>query len=270
MQRLAWLTDIHLNFLDANARQHFYHNVAQVESDLVIISGDIGEAPSVELLLKEMQRCWRQRMYFVLGNHDFYKSGVQAVRNAMTELTDSQPSLQWLPQTAPVAITDDVVLLGQDGWADARHGDYDHSLMAMNDSRLIEKLRNARAQGSQSLKAAMQRLADEDAEQLENDIHQALADCNPSQVIVVTHVPPFKEVCFHRGQSTGDDVIPFYTNKATGDVLLKAAKNNPLIEFNVLCGHTHGQAFYQPVDNLQVNVGGVRYGDPQIQAVWSV
>ena len=182
----------------------------------------------------------------------------------------SQPRLQWLPQTGPILITDDVVLLGQDSWADARYGDYDHSLMAMNDSRLIEDLSSARAQGSQSLKAAMQRLADEDAQTLDGDIQRALADYNPSQVIVTTHVPPFKEACFHRGQSTGDDVIPFYTSKATGDVLLKAAKNNPLIGFNVLCGHTHGQAFYQPVDNLQVNVGGVSYGDPQIQAIWCV
>ena len=269
MQHLTWLTDIHLNFLDAPARQDFYDRVAQAGGDGLIISGDIGEAPSLEPLLKEMQQAWDQPIYFVLGNHDFYKSDVSTVRDAMRELTVSQSGLHWLPQTGPVLITDDVVLLGQDGWADARYGDYDHSWMAMNDSRLIEDLHRARVQGTHSLKTAMQQLADEDAHKLDSDIQQALADYHPSQVIVATHVPPFKEACFHRGQSTGDDVIPFYTSKATGDVLLKAASNNPHTVFYVICGHTHGQAFYQPINNLRVNVGGVTYGDPQIQAVWS-
>lgn len=188
----------------------------------------------------------------------------------MTELSCSHLRLQWLPEIGPLPLTDSVVLLGQDGWADARYGDYDNSLMAMNDSRFIEDLLLARQQGAQSLKAAMQRLADDDAKQLADNLKQALITYKPKQIIIVTHVPPFQEACFHRGQPTSNDIIPFYTSKAIGDILLQAAMDNPLTEFKVLCGHTHGQAFYQPTHNLHVHVGGVTYGDPKIQAVWSV
>ena len=45
----AWLTDIHLNFLDDVVRQRFYQEIINTESDGVLISGDIAEAPSIFL-----------------------------------------------------------------------------------------------------------------------------------------------------------------------------------------------------------------------------
>jgi len=44
--RLAWLTDIHLNFVDALAVQRFFESVAE-QSDAVAISGDIAESHDV-------------------------------------------------------------------------------------------------------------------------------------------------------------------------------------------------------------------------------
>lgn len=45
--RLAWLTDIHLNFIDENARQKFYQEVINTQCDGILISGDIAEATSL-------------------------------------------------------------------------------------------------------------------------------------------------------------------------------------------------------------------------------
>lgn len=66
--RLAWLTDIHLNFLDDAERRRFLETVA-TQSDAVAISGDIGESPNILGYLKEMEEILRKRIYFVLGNH---------------------------------------------------------------------------------------------------------------------------------------------------------------------------------------------------------
>lgn len=44
--RLAWLTDIHLNFVDAAALPPFLESIAQ-RADAVAISGDIGESQDV-------------------------------------------------------------------------------------------------------------------------------------------------------------------------------------------------------------------------------
>ena len=44
--RLAWLTDIHLNFLDDEHRQQFLESLAD-QADAFAITGDIGENPGI-------------------------------------------------------------------------------------------------------------------------------------------------------------------------------------------------------------------------------
>ena len=53
---LAWLTDIHLNFLMPEELQEFYSELARVDADAWLISGDIGEAPTVGELLIDLHR----------------------------------------------------------------------------------------------------------------------------------------------------------------------------------------------------------------------
>ena len=42
--RLAWVTDIHLNFLRPPAAKAFYEQICAGEPDAVLVGGDIGEA----------------------------------------------------------------------------------------------------------------------------------------------------------------------------------------------------------------------------------
>jgi predicted MPP superfamily phosphohydrolase len=39
--KLAWLTDIHLNFLDNSTRKKFYDEILTASCDALLISGDI-------------------------------------------------------------------------------------------------------------------------------------------------------------------------------------------------------------------------------------
>ncbi|PCH54758.1 MAG: serine/threonine protein phosphatase, partial [Legionellales bacterium] len=52
--KLAWLTDIHLNFLEQDVRQEFYLEIIKTNCDAILITGDIAEAPSLCEILKEM------------------------------------------------------------------------------------------------------------------------------------------------------------------------------------------------------------------------
>lgn len=42
--KLAWLTDLHLNFLAPEQRQHFLGTIAASDADALAIGGDIAEA----------------------------------------------------------------------------------------------------------------------------------------------------------------------------------------------------------------------------------
>lgn len=50
------------------------------------------------------------------------------------------PRLHWMPAAGIVPLTDQSCIIGHDGWADGRHGDFWNSDVQMNDWRLIEEL----------------------------------------------------------------------------------------------------------------------------------
>jgi hypothetical protein len=88
--------------------------------------------------------------------------------------------------------------------------------------------------------------------------------------MILTHVPPFPDVCFYENQPTNDDYLPYFASKATGDVLLCAAQKYPSTEFEVLCGHTHHYATKDVLANLNVTVGEAEYYQPRVQSILSL
>jgi predicted MPP superfamily phosphohydrolase len=101
----AWLTDIHLNFIDDFARKKFYQEIVNTQCDGVLISGDIAEAPSLVDILNEMASYINKPIYFILGNHDYYKGQINEVREAMTILTKENNKLFWLPASKVQQLT---------------------------------------------------------------------------------------------------------------------------------------------------------------------
>ncbi len=261
--KLIWLTDIHLNFLEKETRLNFYQDIIKTNSDAVLITGDIAEAPSVGAILREMGNSVKKPIYFVLGNHDYYRSEVDVVKKEMEQLTRDEALLNWLPHTGHQVLDKDIILVGQDGWADGRLGDYHNSCAVLNDSRMITDLFQAKLLGKNKLLEKMQQLADGDALQLKDQLEQAI-ESQPKKIIILTHVPPFKETCLYEGKISNDDYLPYFTSKVVGDILMQFAGENPGILFLTFCGHTHCEAIYNPLDNLIVKTGRAEYCQPEI------
>ncbi len=93
VRRLAWATDVHLNFLAANGLDAFCESLSRQEADAVVITGDIAEAPSLESLLSIVAAELKTPIFFVLGNHDYYRSSIPRVREVVTALSRRSP---WL------------------------------------------------------------------------------------------------------------------------------------------------------------------------------
>ena len=97
MNNLAWITDPHLNFLDQEAVYSFCAALAQEKADAFLITGDIGEAPNVAVYLNILDNHLGRPIYFVLGNHDFYRGSIAQVR------AEHPATLSGLPQSALAA-----------------------------------------------------------------------------------------------------------------------------------------------------------------------
>jgi predicted MPP superfamily phosphohydrolase len=267
--RVAWLTDIHLNFLDAARRTGFYQSLRNRKCDSVLVTGDIAEGNTVGPLLEEMASSLERPIYFVLGNHDFYRGSIPQVRDRAVGLADLSPHLVYLTEAGVVRLAEHTALVGHDGWADARLGDFDHSDVVLNDYVLIDELRQWRDPFNldrPALRRQLERLADEAAEHLAEVLPQALADYR--RVVVATHVPPFAECCRHGEQFVDDQWLPHFCSQAVGQLLLSTAAAHPDREILVLCGHTHTRAEFQAQENLLVLTGGAQYSNPGLQRVF--
>ncbi len=261
--RVVWLTDLHLNFVESDAIEQFLSSVIKDRPDVVLLSGDTGEASSIIGYLERIRARLQRPIYFVLGNHDFYRGSIRTVRTAIREYVEETPWLTWLNDAGVIALTPEVALIGHDGWADGRSGDYERSSVVMNDYLLIEEFAGL------SRRARLQRLhalGDEAAAHLRAVLTAAFATYR--RAILVTHVPPFREACWHEGQISDDDFLPHFVCQAAGDAILGVMAAHPECELLVLCGHTHGEGVARPAPNVVVLTGGAEYGAPEVQRVF--
>lgn len=204
-------------------------------------------------------------VYFVLGNHDFYRGGIVRVRAEVRALCNRSTRLHWLPGSGVVALTPETALVGHDGWADGRFGDYERSGVLLNDYRLIEELSGL---DTRDRLRRLNALGDEAAAHFRAVLPEAVDRFR--RVIVLTHVPPFREACWHRGQMSDDAWLPHFACRAVGEALVEAMAAHPECEMTVLCGHTHSPGEAQVLPNLRVLTGGAGYGRPEVQRVLCV
>lgn len=268
--KLAWCTDIHVNFLKKEECEPFYDTLK--ESDGVLISGDISEAPSIAETMVHMADYIQKPIYYVLGNHDYYNGSVCDVRKSLYELNIENNNLNYLTDSTLISIGDDTIITGCDGWADTRYGHAFKSHVVLNDEVYIKDLSDHVIKWVYGTPGAVghwdkrKELADKDAAHLKESVINFLNNVSVvKKVIILTHIPPFPEASKHRGVRSDDNYLPFYASKATGDALLDLAALYPDIQFLCLCGHTHGKAVFQARSNLLVKAGEAVYGFPRIQ-----
>ncbi|MBV8880161.1 MAG: metallophosphoesterase [Planctomycetaceae bacterium] len=258
--KLAWATDIHLDFLDADRVDAFHGLLEASGADAFLIGGDIAKAGSVERHLRALEERLLRPVYFVLGNHDFYVGSIDKVRAAMRTRTARSKLLKWMPAAGVVRLTPTTALVGHDGWGDARLGNVDGTPVRLNDFVMIEELSGlSREKRNERLRA----LGDEAAEYVRKVLPPALERF--PEVVFLTHVPPFRESCWHEGRISDDDWLPYFTCKAVGDALLELMRARPDRRLTVLCGHTHGAGSVELLPNLTVLTGGADYGAPRIE-----
>ncbi len=262
MKRIVWLTDLHLNFLLAQQVTEFLSSVDALRPDAVLVSGDIAESPNICQYLDRMQELIETPIYFVLGNHDYYHGSIAETRQRVAQFCRRQPRLHYLTREDVAPLTAHVGLVGHDGWADGRLGDYPRSLVIMHDFKLIAELSSL---GKLERWAVLKSLADEAAAHVRRVL--PLAFDRFREVLLLTHVPPFLQACWHQGRISDDQWAPHFTCHAVGQAILDFMADHPDKRLTVLCGHTHGHGETQPLSNLKVITGGAEYGRPAIARV---
>lgn len=266
--KIAWASDTHFDFVQPSDLQFFFNQVRESNADMLILCGDISGGSTLESWLSRLELELNIPIRFVLGNHDFYKSSIaktyQITRMAVNEtieLYNGKRILSWLSDDVLEVLSKDTVLIGHDGWYDARAGIVGRIIL--NDFDHIEDLRPFFFAGT--LIPEIQRIADISAEYIDIILPKALEE--RPKVILATHVPPFPRAAWHEGHQSGIEYLPYFCSVCMGDVLVKHMKANPDKELLVLCGHTHGEGEVQILPNLKILTAGAVYGCPKLQGI---
>lgn len=267
--KIAWATDVHFDAADESRAKSFCHGIKESGAEALLLGGDIAVAPEMEQWMRFLESELERPVYFVLGNHDYYGGDVASVQAQMASLESS--CLHWLPQAGVVPLTKTTALVGQGGWGDARHGDFLSSSAHLSDYVLIQDLRESSGKSDPlavfddlpALQRKLWQLGDEAAKQLRPALTSAM-ETHP-KVVILTHVPPFREACWHRGKISDEQWLPGFTCKAVGDLILELARSNSSCNITVLCGHTHGEGEAKVLPNVMAFTQGAEYGDPRFR-----
>ena len=263
--RIAWLTDIHLDSVEESGIEGFFAEVAALEVESILIGGDIAKAASFSLHLNTLADLVQRPVYFVLGNHDYYRGTMADVRAHAARLSEESQWLRWLPTSGVIALSASTGLIGHGAWADGRLGLGARSTIMLNDYVLI---RDFIPLGLADRFRKLAELGDEAAEYFKTILPEALDTF--THVILLTHAPPFAAAALHEGKRSNDQWLSHLTCSVAGEVLVEVMDAHPGRRLTVLCGHTHSPGRVQIRPNLLVRTGGARYGHPAIQDILEV
>lgn len=261
-KRLVWATDLHLDAADQAQTQELIDLILQSNPDAVLIGGDICNGYNALIQLKMMHASIKKPFYFVLGNHDFYYGSIHKTRKMANVLTQEIPEIKYLTGGGIVELSAETALIGHDGWSDGHAGDFLNSTVLLNDYFLIDELKDM---SSLDRLHKLNELGQEAAKALEKTLRAALESY--PRVILLTHVPPFRQACLYEGKPTNDNWAPHFVGKLTGDALLKVMEHAPEKELLILCGHSHQYADVNILPNLRVLTGASELGVPRIQGL---
>lgn len=141
-QRLVWMTDLHLDAADEMQQRRFFDLVRHHRASMILVGGDISNGTQSLDYLKQLAALSDVPLYFVLGNHDFYYGTIDETRELATQLADENENIHYLTTESEIRLSPKVALIGHDGWADGRFGDFIHSNIMLNDYILIRDFEN--------------------------------------------------------------------------------------------------------------------------------
>jgi len=234
----------------------------------LIITGDISEAPDLEIHLRLLQM-WTDSLptYFVCGNHDYYHGSIKNVRAMLKkDFSNKSPAYttQWLPNVGVVTLAPNVALVGHDGWYDGGYANPFNSKLQMTDFYSIRELSDGVSYDHTRRVQKMIELAKESADYIGKYIPKALV--HHDTVYVATHIAPFAEASrAPDGKQSDHHWMPYFSSKASGDAILDAMKEQPKNKkCIVLCGHNHTEYDFWPTENIRCINATVRYKHPKI------
>jgi len=254
--KIAFCSDLHLNCAKDSIKKKLGNKILKSNCDMVVIAGDIAEAPLLEEELTNLLSYYNKPTYFILGNHDYYKSSLFDTKMWASYLNIN--NLIYLNDRI-VKLNSNTCMMGHDGFYDGLNGRFfAKDEFWLWDFSLIEEFKKL---SRQEIFNFIKKLGEFWAKDIKRDLEKALETYD--NILYFTHVPPFKEASWYNDCPGEEKAIPMFSCKQAGDMMLEIMSGHPNKKLTIYCGHTHNE--YRWVsNNIEVIVSKARYSNPSI------
>lgn len=265
--RIIWITDPHMPHLDHDDRERWFNGIANHDG-YFFITGDFGSAVSTPKILKRIESLAKNKVFVVLGNHDFYGSTITAVRHSLNHegygiqtVDGADKMICYEPgmYQFPYQLDEHTWVAGTGGCGDSNSGTCDPKSFELNDEEFIRELFLARVAGR--LKVTLQDLGTEHAEYLLDLCAKVPEDAK--NLLLIAHVPPWTRSAWHQGHMSDDYALPRFCWHQGGVAIDLVAQERPDLNIQVFCGHTHSGGRYAH-DKVECHTGGAHYCHPHL------
>lgn len=260
--RLLWITDLHLEFSQSKGPYEWLpRSIKRAEASALLLTGDIMPGFRLSSALVKLAERAGVPVYFCLGNHDYYTASITKTEAAVDQVCERCQALTWLDRQAePIRLDERTTLVGTGGWGDfSVLGD---GYAELNDELEIKEL--LRLRGA-ALAQYHQRLAHASAEIFRPKLEAALGTSD--QVVVGTHVPPFRGATWHEGHISEPAFLARFCNATLGRVIEECSEKFPDTKILVVCGHTHSGGYYKHNNSIGVFTGAAEYGSLRVNGL---
>jgi len=248
--KYLWFTDTHLNRVNLIKKMLFIRHILKENPKAVFLTGDISTGMFLYYDLYLLATFVKCPIYFVLGNHDYWNSSIDKTHEKIKELCKKFPHLIWLSQSNAIALNDEAVIIGDEGWFDGWNGNTDYLKLTL-DQYLIEDFRKYKSIDEKLV--CWREMATKSSFNIEHKLCKALDD-GYKTIYIVTHFPPWIEATRDRGTVLEQFWLPYNTNVSMGKTIERVMSKYTKSKVIVLCGHIHADTIIHVSSNIECKV----------------
>lgn len=259
LKKYLCYSDTHLNFTFPWTQYDFAERILNERPAGLFLVGDIACGITLPHMLTFLAKRLRDiPIYFVIGNHDHYSYSIARTTTVLQQLCREHTNLVWLTDQNIVPLSDEIALIGEDGWYDGRIGQTDYLNYNLDWIMIDEFRRLASFDAKLSL---CRQLADQYTANLKTKLDEAL---NTYQTVyILTHMPGWKEAVRGLGSETEAFWLPYNINYHMGLMIEEVMADRDDQHVVVLSGHTHQPSMLNVSHNIECIVQRGKYlGEP--------
>src|ERR1041385_8031459 len=109
--KYLWYTDTHLDKVSPWTIFRFIRNIVKENPAGVFLTGDISTGPLLTYHLRLMAHFIKCPIYFILGNHDYHFTSIEAQHTRVRELCQRYSNLIWVSEAGIIDLNHEVALI---------------------------------------------------------------------------------------------------------------------------------------------------------------